>query len=214
MRIGFCGSHRSGKTTLAKLVASQREIQFVESPASEIVKRYGFDMGRDNRLTFEPIRNGVMECGVDMRLEIYDELAERCLNAGEHFVSDRTPIDVAAYLIADATGYAGHAWRQEQAVAIVEKAIVDTQRLYDIVIFVPPLPDYMEEQGKPPLNRAYQEHHSLICRGILFDEDLDVYWDGIRRDTFSLTERMKFVNGMIDEWLSTTQIPAAKVKAA
>lgn len=198
MRIGFTGAHRAGKTTLANIVAKEYGLTQVHSPAGQIVKDFGFDMGRDNRLNFSrPDEHGNDMCGVDMQLEILDALIRECSKAGPSYVSDRTPIDVAAYLLADATGYAGTAWRHEQAVAITEKAIRDTERLFDIVILVPPLPDYLEEAGKPPLNRAYQEHHHMLCRGMLFDEDLDVYWDEIRRDSFSLEERMNLVRSVI-----------------
>lgn len=207
MRIGFTGAHRSGKTTLARLVSAEYGLPMVDSPASQIVKDYGFDMARDNRLTFT--KDGQANDGVLMQMEIYSCLNGSLGNAGESFVSDRTPIDVAAYLLADATAYSGNTVAQETAVMVMEQAIRDTERLFDMVILVPPGIQFMVEDGKPPINPAYQEHHHMLCRGILFDEDLDLYWDEIRRTTYTIDARMDFVRGMIAEWNSEPLAEAA-----
>lgn len=185
MRLGFCGSHRSGKSTLAKLTSKEYNIPFIPSPASAIAASHGFNMASDNRL----------DTGMQMQWEIFDSVCaalETC-----SYVTDRTPIDVAAYLLADATAGAGTLTSQEDAVLMVEKAIRETQRLFDVIILVPPVVNFVVEDGKPPMNPAYQEHHHFLCRGILFDEDLSVYWDEIKRDTFSLDLRMNFVRETI-----------------
>lgn len=207
MRLGFTGAHRTGKSTLAQIIATDERLTMVKSPAGEIVKSFGFDMATDNRLVYEAFdeKTGDVKFGTDMQWAIYDTLVESLKEAAEHggYVSDRTPIDVAAYLMADATAYAGEPGDQAATVRMVEQAIRDTQALFDIVILVPPAIDFVAEAGKPPMNQAYQEHHHMLCRGILFDEDLDLYWDEIRRDTFSLSARMEFVRGMTAEWKST-----------
>lgn len=196
MRIGLCGAHRTGKTTLARLVSQEYGMPFVESPASRIVGDYGFDMGRDNRLAFG--NTMAREYGLNMQQKIYDTVVEN-LDAQGSFVADRTPIDVAAYMLADATAGAGCQWTREATVQMVERAIRDTALLFDIVILVPPAIEFVAEEGKPPFNVAYQEHHHFLCRGILFDEDLDLYWDEIKRDTFSIEARMDFIRGTIAE---------------
>jgi nicotinamide riboside kinase len=200
MRIGFTGAHRSGKSTLAALVRAEFNLPFIQSPASAIAADYDFDMGRDNRLQFG--RDIPASTGVEMQQAIFDRVVSN-LDGRAAFVADRTPIDVAAYLLADATAGAGNQYTRAAAVQMINKAIVETQRLFDIVILVPPFGDYVAELGKPPENEAYQEHHHLLCRGILFDEDLDLYWDEIKRVTFSVDARMDFVRGMIGEWLDT-----------
>ncbi|MGE8141800.1 hypothetical protein ACQKOE_07480 [Novosphingobium sp. NPDC080210] len=213
MRIGFCGAHRSGKTTLAKIVAEEYGLNFVDSPASKIVKDFEFDMARDNRLDFH---NGSLgdsnNTGVSMQWAIYLSLINAIDNntwGGKSFVSDRTPLDVAAYMLADATAYAGEEWSQGEAMRMVQRAILDTERMFDMVLLVPPGIQFMVEDGKPPLNEAYQEHHHMLCRGMLFDEDLDLFWDEIRRTTHTIEDRMDFVHGMITEFGLDTTVKVA-----
>jgi len=201
MRIGFTGAHRTGKSTLAQFINQEWGLPWVQSPAGKIVKDFGFDMGRDNRLSFERVEEaGGLHTGVDMQWAIYDTLVSSLQEAPEGgYVSDRTPIDCAAYMMADATGYAGEARAQSEAVRMMERAIVDTERLFDGVILVQPGIAFEGDPNKPPFNDAYQEHHGLLCRGMLFDDDLDLYWDEIARDCIDLDDRKEYVRGFVAE---------------
>lgn len=185
MRIGICGSHRAGKTTLARLISAEYNLPLIASPASAIAAKYGFDMSRDNRLDAHMV----------MQQEIYNNVCAG-LQAGS-FVADRTPIDVAAYTMADATAGAGTYEVQQHAVLMMESALVETSRLFDIVLLIPPAINFIIEDGKPPMNPAYQEHHHLLCRGMLLDDDLNVYWDELARDCTGLTQRMDWVRASV-----------------
>lgn len=198
MRIGLTGAHRTGKSTLAEFVHKVWGVPWIQSPASAIVKGFGFDMGRDNRLMFEQVAGDTD--GIEMQWAIYDTLVSSLQEAPKGgYVSDRTPIDVAAYLLADATGYAGWEDGQAEVVRMVEQSIRDTERLFDGVILVQPGIEFEQRADKPPMNAAYQEHHHMLCRGILFDDDLDLYWDEISRDCIDLERRKEYVEGFVTE---------------
>lgn len=158
MRIGFAGAHRTGKTTLAKAIAKIYGLPLVTSSGSEVVARHNFDMANDNRLA----------SGMDMQTE---QLAAMIANFrdGAIYVSDRTPIDAAAYLLADASAAAGNEVTRDETVRYVESAMRLTARYFDVVILVPPAISFDEQPGKPPLNRAYQEHVHMLVRGMLYD---------------------------------------------
>jgi hypothetical protein len=164
MRIGFCGAHRTGKTTLAKRVAELLGYPTVLSGTSAIVAQYGFDMATDNRINV---------AGLVMQQEIIDTLADAAQAAREaapgSFVADRTPIDAAAYLLADATADRGEQRIWEDALAQVKQAVILTEGQYDAVIFVPPAIKFEPMDGKPPENALYQAHHSAIVRGLVAD---------------------------------------------
>jgi hypothetical protein len=160
MRIGFCGAHRTGKTTLACELANRLKVPTVLSGTSAIVAKHGFDMGRDNRIT---------HLGLPMQQEIQDKLIDDVESSGPNIVADRTPIDAAAYLLADATADRGDEHDWEEAMQMVGQALMATNGLFDAVIFVPPAIEFEPMDGKPPMNGLYQAHHSAIVRGLHAD---------------------------------------------
>jgi nicotinamide riboside kinase len=190
MRIGFCGAHRTGKTTLAKAVAQRLGIETVLSGTSAIVAEHGFNMALDNRLE--------VSNGIPMQQAILDALLEG--QVGDNFVADRSPIDCAAYLLADATASAGDRGAQEKAMVYVESATREAFKRFDLLVLVPPALGFVSEDGKPPYNLAYQMHHHLLCRSLLLDRDewltvaVELPWE-----VTSLPERVKFVTGHIRE---------------
>lgn len=163
MRIGFAGAHRTGKTALARIIARCHQAPLVDSPMGKVANDYQFNMATDNRLT----SNGMV-----MQREQQAELVRRIEAAGPRFVADRTPIDTAAYLMADATAPAGaDTDYPERVVEYVERAMRLTAELFDVVILVPPAITFELLDGKPPINPAYQEHIHQLIRGFLYDDE-------------------------------------------
>lgn len=189
MRIGFSGAHRTGKSTLARAVAKQLHLPFLTSAASRVAADYGFDMGRDNRLTTNGM--AMQECQLRAMLE-------QIAAAGASYVCDRTPIDAAAYLLGDATAFAGDEAYRERAVEYVERAIALTAKHFDVVILLPPAITFEPMDGKPPFNVAYQEHHHMLCRGMLFDEALGHMQDRIGTILRENTDRDGRLNAALD----------------
>ena len=94
MRIGLCGSHRTGKTTLAEAVSKKTGIPFVRTSTSEVFRRAGLDPAAS--LDF------------NKRLWIQNETLEAAKGvweaAGKSFITDRTPVDMMAYTLGDIQG--------------------------------------------------------------------------------------------------------------
>ena len=181
MRIGLTGAHRTGKSALARRVAGKMGIDFIASPVSAIAKRYGFDMDQDRRHSPEFF---IMQC------EILDTL-EKSFEGLSSFVADRTPIDAAAYLIADVQANTGDEKFQQAVLRYVDRAIAATERLFDVVILLPPAIEFDPVDGKPGANLAYQEHHHLVCRGL--HADLNIKAGRIQRDNTDMDNRVASV---------------------
>lgn len=173
MRIGFAGAHRTGKTTLTKAVAEHYSVPILTNHASEVVTAHDFNMATDNRL----------DTGVKMQFEQLAVMTREIERQG--FVTDRTPLDAAAYFMADATAGAGCDRSRETAVQYVEKAMVLTAKHFDLVILVPPAITFVPVDGKPPMNVAYQEHIHLLIQGMLFDDEIDIPKCQIKRTNFT-----------------------------
>ncbi len=184
MRIGFVGAHRTGKTTLARAVAEALGLEVAESQVSAIARNYGFLMDNDRRDRPEFF---------EMQKHILRHL-ESNVRGRDAFVADRTPLDAAAYLIADVQANTGSEQWQDEVLQYVDSAVRMTEDLFDVVILVPPAIDFDPMDGKPGANLAYQEHHHLICRGLHADLDQDKVAVGrILRENLDLGDRTSAV---------------------
>lgn len=185
MRIGLCGAHRTGKSTLAEQVSQQLGLKRVASPVSAVAREYGFDMDNDRRDSPHFLR---------MQKHILVAIAQAVQNEAS-FVSDRTPIDAAAYLLADVQANTGDAEFQQAVLEYQAKALAATENLFDAVILVPPGIPFDSMDGKPGANLAYQEHHHLICAGLL--TELTIPCAQLPRDLLNLQERTNAVGEMV-----------------
>jgi len=82
MKIGFCGPSRSGKTTLARVVADRLRWEFRESPVTQYVDSMGMNWGKDQEHIQE---------------DLFTLMYDRECGAPDNCVFDRTVADVLAY---------------------------------------------------------------------------------------------------------------------
>ncbi|SFJ49303.1 AAA domain-containing protein [Sphingomonas sp. NFR04] len=170
-RIGFAGAHRVGKTTLARAIAKLFDVPFLSSSAGVVAEIHGFDMERHNRLNTGTVMQGRIMDAMVGQIEASAALS-KAHGGPVSYVCDRTPIDAAAYYLADASAAAGSPRVRDDCVQYVESAISLTAQHFDLVILVPPAITFEPMDGKPPMNAAYQEHIHFLVRGMLFDESL------------------------------------------
>lgn len=90
--IGLAGAHRSGKSTLARLVAEKIGIEYLDMDVGQVFKDLGVDpkamMPFEERLVIQE--------------KILDHIgAKLSLRIGQRFIADRTPYDVLMYTLAD-----------------------------------------------------------------------------------------------------------------
>lgn len=191
--IGFGGAHRTGKSTLARAVAPSLHLPVIESRAGEVIRELGIDMAADLSLKE---RISVQELILDAAIDDYKR------HAGS-FISDRTPLDMAAYILADCLKNSGTAEEQRLAVAYVERCIDVTNKNFTCLILVKPGIPYVVEANKPPPSVAYQEHHGMLVQGLVNDLRVLPECYEIPRRALALEERTQIV---LDIWsdLSTT----------
>lgn len=197
MRIGFCGAHRTGKTTLAKALSYPLGLTMLPNPNT--AARLGYDMKNGNRVS-DPD-------GMILQLEILKGMNDRLV--GDAYLSDRTPLDAAAYLLADATANAGDDVNRTLVQEYVCQAIALTKDRFDIVILVPPAIVVEPVDGKPPVNAAYQLHIHHLISGMLAEVDLPTL--RIEVETTDLSDRMGDVLAFVDlvEGCNDAEIQAA-----
>ena len=163
MSVGLCGSHRTGKTTLARAYAQKRGIQFVETSVSAIWHSLGYDPAK--------------EYDFATRLTVQEEILKRvdavyAKYAGLDFITDRTPLDMAAYTLGDAIGDRVPPECQVRLANYVNECFAVTNRRFGMVLLVQPGIPLVDAPGKAAMNVGYIEHLNSLILGLTVDERL------------------------------------------
>lgn len=190
--IGLTGAHRTGKTTLAMAFAQRHGCLFVRTQASEVLQRAGYDPAGDypfeRRLVLQEL------------LRAFEAQYQEAERRSKFWIADRTPLDLAAYLLADVqretTRHAAHAIETDasEVGALVSGYVLRCfdlcQRHFSLIMHVSPAIELVAEQGKAPACAAYVEHISAITLGLLADERLKVPGYRLGRSVKMLDERV------------------------
>ncbi|TDW20497.1 AAA domain-containing protein [Rhizobium azibense] len=157
MLYGVCGTHRSGKTTVAKALAEQLGIEFLDS-SFDVAKKFGYN----------PVGRMSLKDRMAMQILVLEDHIEKLKAAPRPLVTDRTPLDYFAYTLAQ-FGMTSHEQADEltlrAAHAFAEKCLEETKTYYDMVFIMDPLKVYAVDPTKatPTANPAFQLHiHALI----------------------------------------------------
>jgi predicted ATPase len=184
--IGLCGSHRTGKTTLAREIAARTGVDFLRTTTSEVFASNGLDP------------SAAMD--FHTRLWIQHKVVEAAeavwQNAAGPFISDRTPIDMMAYTLADIQG--GTAVDFAELERYLDHCFTVTNRFFAELVVIQPAIPLVHEEGKAALNRSYMEHLNVLVKGLCCDERLRCPFTLIARGIVALDERAAAVLKKID----------------
>lgn len=186
--LGLVGAHRTGKTSLARLYAEKHGISFLETSVSAIWRELGYDPAAlydfETRMT---IQERILE-RVDAKFAEF---------SGREFITDRTPLDMAAYLLGDAVGDRVPESCQERVKKYVADCFEATNRRFGVVILIQPGIPLVREDGKAAMNEAYIEHLNSLMLGLTCDERLRSYNFYLPRSIIDMDRRLAAIEAAV-----------------
>lgn len=164
---GIAGAHRVGKTTLAREVAQKLGIAFLETKVADVFPELGLSVRVSHDVaTMFRIQNAILD-----KLEAGYEMAAR---DGEAWITDRTPLDVMMYTMADIrrdsldTAELLGEFRKHMT-----RSMEITSRNFRSVLIVSPGIQMVEDQSKAPGCPAYQIHCTSILHSMAYWRPLE-----------------------------------------
>lgn len=182
--IGLAGSHRTGKSTLARVVAKRSGIPFIKTTTTEVFARLGLDPAA--KMDF------ATRLDVQRRiLRAYQEAWQSAHLAHQPFITDRTPVDLLAYTFADIQG------ETQVNDAELELYVADcfevTNRFFESLVLVQPGIPLIYAAGKAALNKAYIEHINTLIIGFCHDARLRVSVHILPREMTDMEARIEAI---------------------
>lgn len=181
--LGICGSHRTGKTTLARTMAETSGLFFLESKVSDTFRRMRVDPRAD--LPFED--------RLYVQYQILYDMERLYLEAPtSHFITDRTPIDVYSYLLADVQRSTLTPVQEDDLQRFWEEICRIVNKHLELVMVIQPGIELIEAEGKAPATTGYIEHVNALIIGLVMGRsyaDLDTNIILMKREITDLRER-------------------------
>ena len=161
--IGLCGAHRTGKSTVARELAK--------------VMGYPTLLSDDYRVADALKINPVGEITLADRITYQEALLDAFMAAareiGGPFISDRTPLDMAAYMMAAWDGK-GTEEESSRVMAYIQRCTDMTAFHFSQVIYFPIDIPYVVAEGKPKPDLVYQRLIDVMILGLFMDTPVTV----------------------------------------
>ncbi|MCV6637582.1 AAA family ATPase [Candidatus Albibeggiatoa sp. nov. NOAA] len=185
LKIGICGGHRTGKTTLARDTAQQLDLNFVQTSTSAVFQQHGLDPATPMDFT--------------TRLWIQDKIILAAQEIWQQqqtaFITDRTPIDFMAYTLGDIQGKTEVEF--ENLENYLNQCFELTNSTFQHLFILQPAIPLVYETGKAALNKAYIEHLNTVVLGLCHDERLHIPVSVIPRQVMDLQQRIDWIKAAL-----------------
>lgn len=193
MALGLVGAHRTGKSTLAREFAKEKDIPFLATTASAVFKSMGLDPAQ--------------QYPFDVRLEVQERiLATFCDQyrsmSGRFFITDRTPIDMIAYTLAEVGPTTLTPELEKRLEKYVHACYKATNDFFSLLVIVQPGIEVVEEEGKASLSPMYIEHVAHLVMGVTASESIKTQHFFIPRHVTAIEDRVKCVSSALNRTLN------------
>lgn len=180
--IGLSGGHRCGKTSLARAYAEKYDLEFLETSASAVFKELGYDPA----VTYD----------FQIRMEIQETILMRfdrfygAYRGKRHPVTDRTPLDMLAYTLADVNGSTLAPEDEGRLKRYFDACIAVTNKRFSMLLVVQPGIPLIYAEGKAAMSEGYIEHLNSLIMGLSVDERVKTPHFYVPRHMTDMKERI------------------------
>lgn len=185
-RIGICGVHRSGKTTLAKSITyTIAGYEYRDGSASPTLNRLKVDV-RD-----------VPNLGINKRFEIQQEITKDYSNLikGHNIVIDRTPLDHLMYTIAEIIPNS----IDEGVYEAYKDLCLNLLKGFKCIILLHPGIKIVDDKSKASPDTAYIDHLDNIITGLVYNNRNNINEIiEIPKETTDLHDRVSLVQERLE----------------
>ena len=189
--IGLCGAHGTGKTTLAIALSQKLNIPYIPVDASSVFLQHSFHPSD--------------KLDIRTRLFLQQKILEKAENIWfdvdePSFICDRTPLDMAAYLLADVGNGELDKRTQTEIMDYLQDCFNVSIQCFDKIVLVPPAIAFVEREYKAAINEPliFKLHTQLL--GILaYLAYLDVPYKVLPQDCLEISDRVQFVEDFLRE---------------
>jgi hypothetical protein len=187
--IGLVGAQGVGKTTLAKKYAEFIEGVYLDASVSKIIRAAGYDPAAAGRYDFAT-RLQLQEIVLAGVQQLYAQAPP-----GLTVITDRTPLDMLGYTMAEAIGDSVPPELQDRFTCYVQACFDATNKWFSTVILVQPgIPLQESRDGKAVANPAFIEHLNSLYLGLTVDPRLECAHFYLPRLLTDLDERVQAVD--------------------
>lgn len=186
--IGLVGAHRVGKTTLARSYAERIGGVYLDASVTKIIRAAGYDPAGAGSYDFAT-RLDVQEIVLQSVCRIY-----AAAHPGLPVITDRTPLDMLGYTMAEAIGEAVTEDLQDRFAKYVRDCFDATNRFFSIVLLIQPGIPIVAADGKAVANAAFIEHLNSLMFGFTVDPRLKAAHYYLPRHVLDLEKRMDAID--------------------
>ena len=188
--IGLAGAHRCGKTTLAKAYADKFGIEFMKTDSAGVFERFGLDPQSDYSFSDR----------LFLQNEILNEAIKVYKQADfKQAITDRTPIDMLAYMMADIKRETLTENDDLQFMEYFGRCMETANRYMSVVVIVQPGIPVKDDPTKATATFGYIQHISDLIKGVSLSEMLTVPKYYIGSKVLELSSRMVAIEKAIDK---------------
>ena len=190
MLYALSGSHRCGKSTLAKGLAESCGLTYVPIKTTEVALKHGYN----------PVAPMTLETRIGLQVILLDEYMSTIAGCPRPAIVDRSPLDHLAYLLAEIHMQSHNEVPHlmiEKLMKLIEATTSTLSHHIDMVIYLHPLPTYEVDPTKPAPNRLYQYHYASVLRGMIAVEGHKFNWADVPMADHA--QRLEFCSSMIGQ---------------